>query len=70
MMVGEWIIGKEVEVSDRGSNLRYCLGNFLDGPRKTTKTSVSMVGLWAGINSGPSEYEVETLTTQPRSSVS
>jgi hypothetical protein len=60
---------KDLVRSGRGLILRYNPGIRLDGLKKTTKTSVTIVGR-RDLNPGPPEYEAGVLTTGTRRSVS
>jgi hypothetical protein len=44
-------------------NLRYYPGIFLEGVRKTTKTSVRIASLQTDLKPGSPKYEVGVLTT-------
>jgi hypothetical protein len=70
MVMSEWKIGKDLEVSDRGLIWRYYAETCLEGLRKTTEILIQDSGStsrhW---NPGPPKYEAGILTTRLRHSV-
>jgi hypothetical protein len=60
-----------MEGNSRGVILRHFPSIYLEGLRKTTKTSVRIAGrsLCRDLNPGPPKYEAGVLTTRQRCSV-